>query len=80
MEERKNKIKIQKEIVSNNKNRCLIKAMWIIIDVVKDSLVPHLAKKKAIKEMFDTLVSLYQSEKIIRKMILQNKLKIHRND
>jgi hypothetical protein len=43
--------------------------------VVKDHLIPHLFKKKTTKEMFDAMVSLYQSENINKKMILRNKLK-----
>jgi hypothetical protein len=38
-------------------------------------LIPHISDKKTAKEMFNALVSLYQSENINRKMILQNKLK-----
>ena len=34
----------------------------MIMDAVKDHLIPHLFKKKMTKEMFDALVSLYQSE------------------
>jgi hypothetical protein len=44
-------------------------------DAIKDHLIPHISKKKTAKEMFDALVSLYQSENSNRKMILWNKLK-----
>jgi hypothetical protein len=50
-------------------------AKWMIMDAIKDHLIPHISKKKTTKEMFDALVSLYQSENINKKMILQNKLK-----
>jgi hypothetical protein len=45
------------------------------LDAVKDHLIPHLSEKKTTKEMFDTLVSLYQSENINMKMVLRNKLR-----
>jgi hypothetical protein len=52
-----------------------VKAKQMIMDVVKDHLIPHISKKKIAKEMFDALVGLYQSENINKKMILQNKLR-----
>jgi hypothetical protein len=52
-----------------------IKAQWVILDVVKDHLIPHLSEKKTTKEMFDALVSLFQSDNLNRKMILRNKLR-----
>jgi hypothetical protein len=50
------------------------KAMRLILDVVKDHLIPHLSEKKTTKEMFDALVSLHQSENINKKMVLRNML------
>jgi 2-phosphoglycerate kinase len=41
---------------------------------VKDHLIPHIAKKKMVKEMFDALVMLYQSVNLSHKMLLKNKL------
>jgi hypothetical protein len=52
-----------------------MKAKRIILDAIKDHLIPYIYEKKTTKEMFDALVSLYRSENIIRKMILQNKLR-----
>jgi 2-phosphoglycerate kinase len=52
-----------------------VKAKQVILDAVKDHLIPHLSEKKTMKEMFDALVSLYQSENINKKMILWNKLR-----
>jgi hypothetical protein len=51
-----------------------VKAMWLILDAIKDHLISHISEKKAVKEISDALVSLYQSENINRKMILRNKL------
>jgi hypothetical protein len=52
-----------------------VKAKRMILDAIKDHLIPHISEKKTMKEMFDALVSLYQSENINRKMILWNKLR-----
>jgi hypothetical protein len=52
-----------------------VKAKQMILDAIKDHLIPHISVKKTTKEMFDALVSLYQSENIKRTMILQNKLR-----
>jgi hypothetical protein len=45
------------------------------MDTIKDHLIPHISEKKTANEMFDALVSLYQSENKNRKMILRNKPK-----
>jgi hypothetical protein len=36
-----------------------IKAYRVLLDSVKDHLIPHLSEKKKIKYMFDALVSLF---------------------
>lgn len=46
----------------------------IILDGVKDHLVPHLAEKKTTKEMWDTLNNLYEAKSENRKMALCEKL------
>jgi hypothetical protein len=38
-------------------------------------MIPHVSEKKIAKEMFDALVSLYQSQNINKKMVLWNKLR-----
>jgi hypothetical protein len=52
-----------------------VKAKQIIVDSIKDHLIPHISKKKTDKEMFYAIVGLYQSENINKKIILRNKLK-----
>jgi hypothetical protein len=52
-----------------------VKDKQMILDVVKDHLIPHILEKTMTKEMFDAPVSLYQSENIKRKMMLLNKLR-----
>jgi hypothetical protein len=50
------------------------KTQRIILDGVKDHLIPHLAKKNTTKEMWDPLKSLYEAKNENRKMALQDKL------
>jgi hypothetical protein len=47
----------------------------VILDAVKDHLIPHVAEKQSAKEMFKALVDLFQSDNLNRKMILRNKLR-----
>ena len=46
------------------------KAMLIIMDGVKDHIVPHLSGKKTAAEMWAALESLYQSKNENQKMVL----------
>ena len=52
-----------------------VKTKWMVMDAIKNNLIPHISKKKMTKEMFDAPVSLYQSENINRKIILLNILR-----
>jgi hypothetical protein len=52
-----------------------IQAQGVIMDVVKDHLIPHVAKKQSAREMFKALVDLFQSDNLNRKMVLRNKLR-----
>jgi hypothetical protein len=52
-----------------------IKAEQVLLDLVKDHIIPHLSEKKMTKEMFDSLVGLFHSTNMNRKMVLINKLK-----
>jgi hypothetical protein len=52
-----------------------IKSQRVILDTVKDHLIPHVAEKQLTKEMFKALVDLFQSDNLNRKMILRNKLR-----
>ena len=47
------------------------KAMLIIMDGVKDHIVPHLSGKKTAAEMWMALESLYQSKNENQKMVLK---------
>jgi hypothetical protein len=50
------------------------KARRLILDGVKDHLIPHLAEKKTAKEMWDALKNLYEAKNENRKMALKDKL------
>jgi hypothetical protein len=52
-----------------------IKAKRIILDVIKDHLIPHLTGKENAYEMWESLTKLYQSTNENRKMVLREKLK-----
>ena len=50
------------------------KAQGIILDGVRDHLIPHLAEKKTTKKMWDALKSLFEAKNENRKMALKAKL------
>jgi hypothetical protein len=50
------------------------KAQRIILDGVKDHLIPHLAEKKTAKEMWDALKNLFEAKNENWKMALKAKL------
>jgi hypothetical protein len=43
-------------------NNKYVKARRIIVDGVKDHVIPHLSGKKTIKDIWEALVKLYQSD------------------
>ena len=53
----------------------LIKAKMIIIDSIKDHLIPQVSSLKTPKEMIDSLTKLFEGKNINRKMTLRNQLK-----
>jgi hypothetical protein len=52
-----------------------VKARRILLDGVKDHIIPHLSSKKTAKEMWEAMVKLYQSDNQSRKMLLREKLR-----
>ena len=52
-----------------------IKSQRVIMDVVKDHLIPHVVEKLSTREMFKALVDLFQSDNLNRNMVSRNKLK-----
>jgi hypothetical protein len=47
----------------------------MILDAIKNHLIPHVSEKKKTKVIFDALFSLYQIQNINRKMVFWNKLR-----
>ena len=45
------------------------------MDSINNHLIPHISKKKMAKEMFDTLVILYENKNIKKKKALHNILR-----
>jgi hypothetical protein len=58
-----------------NHQKDTIRAKRIIVDSIKDHLIPQVSSKKTPKEMFDALTRLYQRKNINRKMNLRTQLK-----
>ena len=56
-------------------NKKDIKARRIILDAVKDNVIPHISRKTREYQMWDALTSLFQSSNENRKMVLREKLK-----
>jgi hypothetical protein len=52
-----------------------VKANRVLLDSMKDHLIPHISEKKTTKEMYEALVGLYQSENSNRKLILRHQLR-----
>jgi hypothetical protein len=52
-----------------------IKVEWVILDLVKDHIIPHLSKNNMTKYMIDSLIGLFQSTNMNRNMVLRNRLK-----
>ena len=53
----------------------MIKAKRIIVDSIKDNLIPQVSSRITPKEMFDALSNLFEQRNINRKMTLRNLLK-----
>ena len=56
-------------------NKKDIKSMRIILDAVKDHVIPHISGKDHAHEMWSALTGLFQSTNENRKMVLREKLK-----
>jgi hypothetical protein len=52
-----------------------IKAQRVVMDVVKNHLIPHVAEKQSSREMFKALVDLFRSGNLNEKTVLRNKLR-----
>ena len=51
------------------------KAKCMILDGVKDHVIPHIAKKDTAKEMWEALTTLYEGTFVQREMLLESQLR-----
>ena len=52
------------------------KAKRMIMDEVKDHVIPHIVKKNTTREMWTSLTSMYQGTFVQLKMLLEDKLRL----
>jgi hypothetical protein len=55
-----------------------VKAKRVLLESVKDHLIPHIVEKETSKDMYDALVGLYQNKNIGRMLHLKHQLQIVR--
>ena len=53
----------------------LVKAKKIIADSIMDQIVPQVSSLKTLKEMFDSLIKIFEGKNINQKMTLRKQLK-----
>ena len=58
-----------------NFKKNMIREKWIIVDSIKDHLIPHVSSLDTPKEMFEALTRLFEGKNINRNMTLRTQLK-----
>ena len=53
----------------------LVQAKSIIVEYIKDHLIPHVSSLKTPKELFDALTKLFEGKNMNQKMTLRNQIK-----
>ena len=56
----------------------MIKSNRIIVDSIKDHLIPHVSSKNTPKEMFDALTNMFEGKNINKRMTLRNQIEVWR--
>ena len=51
------------------------KTKRLILDSIKDHLIPHVSSLKTLKEVYDALTKMFEGKNINRKITLRNQLK-----
>jgi hypothetical protein len=64
------------ELVAHEKKEVNVKR--VLLDSMKDHLIPHIAEKTYAKDMYDALVGLYQNGNTDRKFHLKHQIQIIR--
>ena len=76
----KEEVKELEEVGANSKHKKdMIIAKRIIAESIKDNLIPQVFSRETPKEMFDSLLGLFEGRKINRKMTMMNQIKIVRS-
>ena len=55
--------------------RSMDKDKRVIVDSMKDHLIPHISSLKTLKEVYDALTKMFEEKNINQKMTLRNQLK-----
>ena len=63
---------IGKRVIELEGDEAKARAKRIIIDYIKDHIIPHMSSLKTPKEVFDVLTKLFEGKNINRKMTLRN--------
>ena len=59
----------------DNNKKDIIKVKRIIVDSIKDHLIPQVSLKNTPKEMFVALTNMFEGKNINKRMTLRNQLK-----
>jgi hypothetical protein len=65
----------EEDVAKAKYKKSLVKAKRIIVDSIKDHLIPHVSSLTNPKQMFDALSRLFEGKNINRKMMLRTQLK-----
>ena len=71
-------LKVIAILVDPNDNKyeeVMVRAKCIILDGVKDHVVPHIAKKETVFEMWEAIKNLYHHTSVQRRMFLENHMR-----
>jgi hypothetical protein len=68
-------VELTEPVLLEEHRKKMAKMKRVILDSVKDHFIPHIIAKAIGKDMFDAIVTLYQSDNVNQKMLLQNKLR-----
>jgi hypothetical protein len=62
------------KLIAHRKKK--VKAKQVLLESMKDNLIPHIFEKNSAKELYDALVGLYQSENTNRELHLKHQLQV----
>jgi hypothetical protein len=65
----------EEDVAKAKYKKSLVKEKRIIVNSIKDHLIPHVSSLTTPKQMFDALSRLYEGKNINRKMTLRTQLK-----